>query len=73
MQKKNLITFQDVEDTSFFDNEEDSLTVGSFITIFVWAAHAYNIKVLGVKHSCKIKLMQQIVGNCPTNHLAVGI
>ena len=31
------------------------------------------IKVLGVKHSCKIKLMQQIVGNCPTNHLAVGI
>jgi len=29
---KNSITFQDVEDTSFFDNEEYSLTVGSFIT-----------------------------------------
>jgi len=34
--KKNLITSQVVEGTSFFDNEEYSLTVGSCITTFVW-------------------------------------
>ncbi len=42
-------------------------------TDYIYYRNLCYIKVLGVKHSCKIKLMQQIVGNCPTNHLAVGI
>lgn len=67
---KNLITFQVVEDTSFFEKAIKLALVVRYKISSYWNTI---IKVLGVKHSCKIKLMQQIVGNCPTNHLAVGI
>ena len=66
--KKNSITFQDVEDTSFFDNN-----IWTSETIYANLLGSIIIKVLGVKHSRKIILMRQIVGNCPTNHLIVGI
>ena len=68
MQLKNSITFQDVEDTSFFDNN-----IWTSETIYANLLGSIIIKVLGVKHSRKIILMRQIVGNCPTNHLIVGI